>query len=97
MAMDERRRAEIATALDAYARANPGVELPRNAARLLTVMFPTGGVCQRSLQDIAGEGFDRKRLPGTLRRLVGLGVLSRQPGSGVVPDTYHLHLPPVRP
>jgi hypothetical protein len=30
-----------------------------------------------------------------LRCLVDAGFLSRQPGSGVVPDTYRLHLPPV--
>ena len=25
------------------------------------------------------------------------GFLSKEPGSGVVPDTYWLHLPPVQP
>jgi len=38
MAIDERRRADIAAALDAYARANPDTPLPRNTARLLAVL-----------------------------------------------------------
>jgi hypothetical protein len=32
-----------------------------------------------------------------LKHLVAAGFLSRQTGSGVVPNTYRLHLPPVRP
>jgi hypothetical protein len=94
--IDQRRRDDIAAAVAAYDQANPFTQLPRSAARLLAAMFPTEDVCQRSLQDLAGEGFDRKRLPATLRRLVQAGVLSKEPGSGVVPDTYRLHLPPVR-
>ena len=97
MPIDQRRRDEIAAAVAAYDAANPLSPLPRNAARLLAAMFATGDVCHRSLQDLAGEGFDRKRLPANLRRLVDAGFLSRQQGSGVVPDTYRLHLPPVRP
>jgi hypothetical protein len=54
-------------------------------------------VCQRSLQAIAEEGFNRKNLSSVLKHLVAAGFLSRQPGSGVVPDTYRLHLPAVRP
>jgi hypothetical protein len=54
-------------------------------------------VCQRSLQAIAEEGFARKGLPGLLKCLAEAGFLSRQPGSGAVPDTYRLHLPPVQP
>jgi hypothetical protein len=93
---DERRRDAIATAIAAYNAANPLTPLPRNAARLLAVMFPAEDVCQRSLLDIASEGFGRKYLPGTLYRLAKAGLLSREPGSGVVPHTYHLHLPPRR-
>jgi DNA-binding HxlR family transcriptional regulator len=59
-------------------------------------MFPSDDVCQRSLQDLAAEGFDRKRLTANLRRLAEAGFLSREPGSGVVPDTYRLHLPQVQ-
>jgi hypothetical protein len=92
MPIDQRRRDEIAAAIATYDSANPKA-LQRNAAQLLAVMFPAGDVCQRSLQDLAGEGFDRKRLPAALKRLVEAGFLSRQPGSGVVPDTYRLHLP----
>ena len=95
MSIDQRRDA-IATAIAAYDAAKPLAPLPRNAARLLTVMFPSEDVCQRSLQDLANEGFDRKRLPGNLQRLLKAGFLSKERGSGVVPDTYWLHLPPVR-
>ena len=97
MPTDLHRRDEIAAAVAAYDSANPKVRLPRNAAQLLAAMFPSEDVCQRSLQAIAEEGFGRKALPGALRRLVEAGFLSRQPGSGVVPNVYRLHLPPVQP
>ena len=96
MPIHQRRRDDIAAALCAYDLDNPKVRLPRNAVPLLAAMFPVEDVCQRSLQDIAAEGFDRKRLAANLRRLVEAGFLSRQPGSGVVPDTYRLHLSPAR-
>jgi hypothetical protein len=94
MPIDPRRRDEIAAAVAAYDRDHPDAPLPRNTVRLLTIMFPSEDVCRRSLDAIAGEGFDRGRLPAILRRLVEAGLLSRQPGSGAVPDTYRLHLPP---
>jgi hypothetical protein len=97
MPTDQRRRDTIAAAVAAYDSANPKARLPRTAARLLAIMFPSEDVCRRSLQDLAAERFDRKRLPANLRRLMEAGFLSREPGSGVVPDTYRLHLPPVRP
>jgi hypothetical protein len=93
--IDQRRRDEIAAAVAAYDSANPEARLPRSTMPLLAAMFPIEDVCKRSLQDIAAEGFDRKRLAANLRCLVDAGFLSRQPGSGVVPDTYRLHLPPV--
>ena len=96
MPIEQRRRDEIAAAVAAYDSANPEARLPRSTVPLLASMFPIDDVCQRSLQDLAAEGFDRKRLAANLRRLVEAGFLSRQPGSGVVPDTYRLHLPPVR-
>jgi hypothetical protein len=94
--IDQRRRDEIAAAVAAYDSANPEARLPRSTVPLLASMFPIEDVCQRSLQDISAEGFDRKRLAANLRRLTEAGFLSRTPGSGVVPDTYRLHLPPVR-
>ena len=97
MPIDPRRRDGLVAAVAAYDRANPETRLPRNATRLLAVMFASDDVCQRSLEDIAAEGFNRKRLPGVLRRLLEAGFLSRQSGSGAVPDTYRLHLPPVQP
>ena len=92
----QRRRDEIVAAVAAYDAANPKARLPRSAARLLAVMFPSEDVCQRSLLDIASEGGGRKNLPATLYRLGKAGFLSRERGSGVVPHTYRLHLPPVR-
>ena len=92
MPIDLRRRDDIAAAVAAYDRANPTAPLPRNAARLLAVMFPSEDVCQRSQEAIAAEGFSRDRLPATLRRLVEAGFLSRQ-RVAQVPDTYRLHLP----
>ena len=96
MPIDERRRDEITAAVAAYDSANPKARLPRNAARLLAVMFPTGDVCQRSVLDLAGAGFSKSRLPGVLRRLVAAGLLSRHRVAGV-PDTYRLHLPRTQP
>ena len=36
-------------------------------------MYLRAEVCQRSLADIAAEGFSRENLPETLRRLVEAG------------------------
>jgi hypothetical protein len=96
MPIDQRRRDEIATAVAAYDSANPLSLLPRNAARLLAAMFPVEAVCQRSLDEIATEGFNRKNLTAPLRRLIAAGFLSRVSGLGRVPDTYRLHLPAAR-
>jgi hypothetical protein len=93
MPIDPRRRDDIVAAVAAYDRAN----LPRNTARLLAAMFASDDVCQRSLEDIAAEGFARSRLPVLLRCLVEVGLLSRERGSARAPDTYRLHLPPVQP
>jgi len=97
MPIDPRRRDGLVAAVAAYDRANPETRLPRNATRLLAVMFASDDVCQRSLEDIAAEGFARSRLPVLLRCLVEVGLLSRERGSARAPDTYRLHLPPVRP
>ena len=97
MPIDPHRRHEIAVAVVAYDSANPQARLPRNTVQLLAAMFPIEDVCQRSLDDIATTGgLNRKSLTATLRRLVEAGFLSRASGSGSVPDTYRLHLPPVR-
>ena len=95
MPIAERRRDEIAAAVAAYDRDHPDTPLPRNASQLLAVMFPSEDVCQRSQEAIATEGFNRDRLPAMLRRLVEAGLLSRHRVPRV-PDTYRLHLPPVR-
>ena len=94
MPIDERRRDDIATAVAAYDSANPTATLPRNAGRLLAVMFPSEDVWYRSLDAIAAEGLSRTTLPATLRRLVEAGFLSRREGSGAVAHAYRLHIPP---
>ena len=66
MPIDPRRRDDIVAAVAAYDRADPSAPLPRNTARLLTAMFASDDVCQRSLEDIAAEGFNRDRLPARL-------------------------------
>jgi hypothetical protein len=88
------RRDEIAAVVAAYADAHPEVRLPRRAAELLAVMFPADDVCRRSLDDLAGEGFDRQSLPRVLRCLIAAGFLSKDMGSGRFPNAYRLHLPP---
>jgi hypothetical protein len=92
MLMDPHRRDAIAIAVAAYDRAADG-PLPRNAARLLTVMFPAQDGCHQSLEALAAEGFNRKTLPAMLRRLETAGFLLRQRGSASIPDTYRLRLP----
>ena len=93
MPIDPRRRDDIATAVAAYDRDHPDPPLPRNAAQLLAVMFPSEDVCQRSQGAIAAEGFSRDRVPAMLRRLVEAGFLSRHRVPRM-PDTYRLLLPP---
>ena len=92
MSIDLRRRDDLVAAVAAYDNANPSAQLPRNAAQLLAVVFPSEDVCQRSQEAIAAEGFSRDRLPAMLRRLVEAGFLSRH-RVAQVPDTYRLHLP----
>ncbi len=96
MPVDHRRRDAIATAVAAYDRAADG-PLPRNAVRLLAVMFASEDVCRRSQEALVAEGFSRNDVSAALQRLEAAGFLSRQRGSACIPDTYQLHLPPVRP
>jgi hypothetical protein len=89
------RRREIEAAIAAYNAADPEMLLPPEAVHLLTVMFRRSRVCQRRLDDLAAEGFDRRTLPRLLRALGDAGFLSKERGHGV-PNTYRLHLPPRR-
>ena len=93
MPIDPRRRDDIVAAVAAYDSANPSAPLPRTAARLLTVMFPSDDVCQRSQEAIAAEGFSRNGLSAALRHLLEAGFVSKQRGSACIPDTYRLLLP----
>jgi hypothetical protein len=56
MPINERRRDDIATAVAAYDSANPNASLPRNAARLLAVMFPCETPMLSALAKAALEG-----------------------------------------
>jgi hypothetical protein len=81
MPTDLRRRDDIAAAVAAYDSANPKTRLPRNAARLLTIMFSDRDECSRSLEDLVEEGFGRNNLHRLLRSLVEAGLLAKQRGS----------------
>jgi hypothetical protein len=89
------RKREIEAAIAAYNATDPEALLPPEAARLLAVMFRRSSMCQRSLEDLAGEGFDRMKLPRLLRALIEAGFLSPT-GERAYPATYRLHLPPRR-
>ena len=89
------RRTDIEAAIAAHNDTDPEALLPPAAARLLIAMFPRREVCQRSLDDLARAGFDRRTLPRLLRSLVDAGFLSQELSRGF-PRAYRLHLPPMR-
>jgi hypothetical protein len=91
------RKRDIEAAIAAYNATDPEALLPPAAARLLITMFPRGSVCQRSLDDLAAEGFDRRAIPHLLRALAEAGFLSKERrfGKGAI-NVYRLHLPPRR-
>ena len=91
------RRTQIEAAIAAHNATDPEALLPPAAGRLLAVMFPRGGsVCQRSLDALAAEGFDRRGVPRLLRALIEAGFLSRElEQKGGAPSIYRLHLPPL--
>jgi hypothetical protein len=70
--------------------------LPRDAARLLAVMFPRRSACQCSLGDLIAKGFDERTVRRLLRALADAGFLSKEPTWRDLVPTYHLHLPPRR-
>ena len=90
------RRTEIEAAIAAHNASDREPHLPPSAGRLLAVMFRRSSVCQRSLRDLAAEGFDERAVPRLLRGLVEAGFLSKEPQLGRTPNTYRLHLPPRR-
>jgi hypothetical protein len=97
MPNDQRRRDAIAAAIAAHNDTDPEELLPPSATRLLTAMFPRGDVCQRSLNDLARAGFDRRGVSRLLRALVEAGFLSKDRRHGRrAPNVYRLHLPPQR-
>ena len=91
------RRKDIEAAIAAYNDADRGMLLPPEAARLLSVMFHRGSVCQIRLEDLVLEGFDKRTLQKLLRSLVDAGFLSKglDHADRRGPTTYHLHLPPL--
>ena len=91
------RRTDIEAAIAAHNDTDPEALLPPAAARLLITMFPRRDVCQRSLDDLARAGFDRRDVSRLLRALIEAGVLSKEHGHGRrAANIYRLHLPPVR-
>jgi hypothetical protein len=92
------RKREIVTAVAAYNAADQEtLLLTPEAVRLLTVMFRRSSVCQRTLDDLATEGFDKRTLSFLLRSLVEAGFVSKERGHVAGASyTYRLHLPPVR-
>ena len=90
-------RRDIEAAVAAYNATDPDMLLPPEAAQLLTIMFPRGDVCQRSLAHLtAVSGDSMKRGTRLLRLLVDAGFLSKEESLGRVANVYRLHLPPVR-
>jgi hypothetical protein len=85
------RREAVFAAVEAHNRAHPTAPLPRSAARLLAVMFPTEDVCFASQETLRAEGFGHT-LPKVLRALVEAGFVSREAGTSRIPDTYRLQL-----
>ena len=91
------RRTEIEAAIAAHNDTDPEALLPPAAARLLITMFPRRDVCQRSLDDLARAGFDRRDVLRLLHALIEAGFLSKDRGRGrSAPNIYRLHLPPVQ-
>ena len=76
------RRTEIEAAIAAHNDTDPEALLPPAAARLLITMFPRRDVCQRSLDDLARAGFDRRGVVRLLHALVEAGLLSKDRGLG---------------
>ena len=91
------RRTDIEAAIAAHNNADRETLLPPSAAQLLIAMFPRSSVCQRTLDDLATEGFSTRIVSLLLRSLVEAGFVSKQRGHGAGTSySYRLHLPPVR-
>jgi hypothetical protein len=58
-------------------------------------MFRRSSVCQRTLDDLAAEGFSKRPLRRLLQALVMAGLLSRVGPGRPVTSIYTLHLPPL--
>jgi hypothetical protein len=79
------RRTEIGAAIAAYNATDPDLLLPPEAMQLLTIMFPRGDVCQRSLAHLmAVSGDSMKRGTRLLRLLVDAGFLFKEESLGRV-------------
>ena len=75
MPIDQRRRDEIAAAIEAHNRQDrERLLLPPDAVRLLAVMFPTDTVYRRSVTSLVAEGFDKRTLVRLLESLVDTRV-----------------------
>ena len=90
------RKRDIEAAVAAHNASDREPHLSPAAVRLLATMFRHAAVCQRSLDDLAAEGIDRRAVSRLLRALVETGFLSKQRGQGRAPNIYRRHLPPVQ-
>ena len=93
---DRPGRGDIEAAIAAYNNADQELTLPPEVVRLLAVMFTDADICQRPLDSLVGERFSRRRILRLLDMLVEAGFLTKQSRVGQAPNTYRLHLPPVR-
>jgi hypothetical protein len=88
---------DIEAAVAAYNRADRRTApLSPDVVRLLAAMFPRDIVCQRTIESLAAEGFDKRILPPMMRALIAAGFLSKDPGRQGLTSTYRLHMPPRR-
>ena len=91
MPIDPRRRDDIVAAVAAHDSANPN-------ARLLAAMFPLRTCVSGARRPSPKKASTGRTSPACSKSPLVTGrVLIQEAGSGVVPDTYRLHLPPVRP
>ena len=90
------RKRDIEAAIAAHNASDREPHVPPAAVRLLITMFPRGNVCQRSLDDLAAEGIDRRAVSRLLHALIVAGFLSKERGFDRAPNSYRLHLPPVQ-
>ena len=86
------RRDALVAAVAAYNRAHK--PLPHSTVRLLEAMFPSGNVCQLSLEALEDvTGLSRRHIQRVLRALVAAGIITKEDtGVGRLANRYRLLL-----